>query len=424
MASGAGLKPVIDGLLFEIDAANPRSYSGTGTSALGLVNNINGTLFSGVSYGTINKGTFIFDGSDDYIEFDAAGTGVSFGNTSDYNITSWIYVNSVQLRSNPSIIEKYNAVGGYPIAIRWFGQQVSAIIYDGTNAAAVGTTCSTNTWLNVSVNHILSQKRLELYVNGIIGSTSAYTTMNNISSSSSTKIGYRGFDSNTYFTGRVSNVEIYSRTLSSTEILQKYNSTKLRYSIGEDIIINGLVSAFDMGSTATYSGIGSTINSLVSANTANFRDGISVVGTGSTAYLDLPGSSANVLEFSSNSFRSISMFAWIASTNAGAYYLLDCRPSFSNYYYSSDGGFFTNLYVNGIGKSVVGLSNTTIFPRNQWLHIYLELPANNTGSIYFGNRFSFNEPLRGRLSNIQFYDRQLSASEIKQNYDAFRGRYS
>lgn len=179
-----------------------------------------------------------------------------------------------------------------------------------------------------------------------------------------------------------------------------------------------------MGSTATYSGIGSTINSLVSANTANFRDGISVVGTGSTAYLDLPGSSANVLEFSSNSFRSISMFAWIASTNAGSYYLLDCRPSFTNYYYVTDGGLFTNLYVNGIGKSVVGLSNTTIFPRNQWLHIYLELPANNTGSIYFGNRFSFNEPLRGRLSNIQFYDRQLSASEIKQNYDAFRGRYS
>ncbi len=426
MATGSGLRPVIDGLLFEIDAANPRSYSGTGTSALGLANNINGTLFSGVSYGTINKGTFIFDGSDDYIEFDAAGTGVSFGNTSDYNITSWIYVNSAQVRSNPSIIEKYNGVGGYPIAVRWFGQQVSAIIYDGTNGASVGTTCPTNTWINISANHILSQKRLELYVNGIIGSTSAYTTMNNISSSSSTKIGYRGFDSNTYFTGRVSNVEIYSRSLSSTEILQKYNSTKSRYYSGEDITTNGLVSAFDIGSTASYSGTGSTIISTVSPQyTADFRNGISVVGTGSTAYLNFSGSTANVLTFVSNTFRSMSMFAWISSSQTGgAYYLIDCRPSFSNYYYSVDGGFFTNLYVNGIGKSVVGLSNTTVFPRNQWLHIYLELPANNTGSIYIGNRFSFNEPLSGRLSNIQFYDRQLSASEIKQNYDAFRGRYS
>ena len=48
----------------------------------------------------------------------------------------------------------------------------------------------------------------------------------------------------------------------------------------------------------------------------------------------------------------------------------------------------------------------------------------NKGSIYFGNRFSLNEPLNGRLSNIQFYNRQLTAAEIKQNYDAFRGRYS
>lgn len=45
MASGAGPKPAADGLLFEIDAGNPRSYSGTGASALGLINNINGTLF-------------------------------------------------------------------------------------------------------------------------------------------------------------------------------------------------------------------------------------------------------------------------------------------------------------------------------------------------------------------------------------------
>lgn len=83
---------------------------------------------------------------------------MSFGNASDYNITSWIYVNSTQVRSNPSIIEKYNGVGGYPIAIRWFGQQIFATIYDGTNGAAAGTTCLTNTWLNISANHILSQK--------------------------------------------------------------------------------------------------------------------------------------------------------------------------------------------------------------------------------------------------------------------------
>jgi hypothetical protein len=426
MGSGAGPKPNVDGLIYEMDSSNPRSYAGTGVSLIGLVRNINGTLFSGVNYGTINKGAFIFDGTDDYIEFDTPGTGVSFGNASDYNITSWVYVNSTQVRSNPSIIEKYNGTGGYPIAIRWFGQQISAIIYDGTNGAAVGTTCLTNTWLNVSVNHILTQKRLELYVNGLIGSTSTYTTMNNISSASSTKIGYRGFDSNTYFTGRVSNVEIYSRALSSTEILQKYNTSKSKYSKGEDIITDGLVSAFDIGSTATYSGTGSTIISTVSPQyTADFRDGVSVVGTGSTTYINFSGSTANVLYFSTNTFRSVSFVAWISSSISGANYIFDGRNGIGAYLYYAGTGGISALYVNGASKDPSSTSNnTTVFPRNQWLNIYIELSSIGTGAVSFGNRFSFNEPFTGRMSAFQFYNRQLTAAEIKQNYDAFRGRYS
>ena len=426
MASGAGPKPNVDGLIYEMDSSNPRSYTGTGVSLIGLVRNINGTLFSGVNYGTINKGAFIFDGTDDYIEFDAAGTGVSFGNASNYNITSWIYVNSTQVRSNPSIIEKYNGVGGYPIAIRWFGQQIFAVIYDGTNGAAAGTTCSTNTWLNISANHILSQKRIELYVNGSIGGTTTYTTMNNISSPSSTKIGFRGFDSNTYFTGRVSNVEIYSRALSSTEILQKYDTTKSKYSVGEDIIKDGLVSAFDVGSAATYSGTGSTIISSVSPQyTAGLRDGVSVVGTGSTAYLNFSGSTANVLYFSTNTFRSVSFVTWISSSISGINYIFDGRDGIGAYLYYGGTGGISALYVNGASKDPSSTSNnTTVFPRNQWLNIYIELSSIGTGAVSFGNRVSFNEPFTGRMSAFQFYNRQLTAAEIKQNYDAFRGRYS
>jgi hypothetical protein len=72
---------------------------------------------------------------------------------------------------------------------------------------------------------------------------------------------------------------------------------------------------------------------------------------------------------------------------------------------------------------LVGLYNSTVFPRNQWLHVYVELPANNTGSIYFGNRYSFDEPITGKLAAIQFYNRALSSTEIKQNFEAIRGRY-
>ena len=84
-----------DGLLFAVDAANPRCYSGAGTSADDLLlfgplpvnqpvklrpnsvttdNNqpqdpVAGTLTNGVGFTSENGGAFTFDGTDDYIEF-------------------------------------------------------------------------------------------------------------------------------------------------------------------------------------------------------------------------------------------------------------------------------------------------------------------------------------------------------------------
>jgi hypothetical protein len=104
---------------------------------------------------------------------------------------------------------------------------------------------------------------------------------------------------------------------------------------------------------------------------------------------------------------------------------LDGRTDIANsYYYMNGPGLWTNLYVNGVKKSLANLSDTTVFPRNQWLHIYMELPTLSSGVLYFGNRYSFEESFTGRLAAIQFYNRRLEPFEIQQNYDAMRGRYS
>ena len=105
-----------------------------------------------------------------------------------------------------------------------------------------------------------------------------------------------------------------------------------------------------------------------------------------------------------------------ANINYGADFIYENLQVQNNLIYGS--------YVNGVKKSLVNLSDTTVFPRNQWLHIYMELPTLSSGILYFGNRYSFDEPLAGRLATIQFYDRQLLPFEIQQNYDAMRGRYS
>jgi hypothetical protein len=64
---------VRDGLVLYLDAANPKSYPGSGTN----VNNLsaptnNGTLINGVAFSTENGGSFAFDTTNDFIS--VAGT--------------------------------------------------------------------------------------------------------------------------------------------------------------------------------------------------------------------------------------------------------------------------------------------------------------------------------------------------------------
>ena len=59
---------VTNGLVYYLDAANTRSYSGSGNTAYGLFGP-NGTLTNGTGYTSANSGSFFFDGTDDSIDF-------------------------------------------------------------------------------------------------------------------------------------------------------------------------------------------------------------------------------------------------------------------------------------------------------------------------------------------------------------------
>jgi hypothetical protein len=68
MGIGYNTSVVRDGLVLYLDAANLKSYPGSGTVVKDIVSNsINGTLLNGVSFSNSNKGIFSFDGVDDYI---------------------------------------------------------------------------------------------------------------------------------------------------------------------------------------------------------------------------------------------------------------------------------------------------------------------------------------------------------------------
>jgi len=69
MGAAAGPDIVEDGLVLCLDAANPKSYPGSGNTWTDLRGNGNdGTLVNGVGYDSANNGSMVFDGVDDSIQ--------------------------------------------------------------------------------------------------------------------------------------------------------------------------------------------------------------------------------------------------------------------------------------------------------------------------------------------------------------------
>jgi hypothetical protein len=90
MAYGVGPNLVRDGLVLYLDAANPKSYPGSGTAWNDLTSGgNNGTLVNGVGYTSDNGGAMVFDGVDDYFTTTTTPTEL-LGNPS-FTVSGWFF---------------------------------------------------------------------------------------------------------------------------------------------------------------------------------------------------------------------------------------------------------------------------------------------------------------------------------------------
>ena len=211
---------VTNGLVVYLDAANPRSYVGSGTTVFDLSGSGNtSALVNGPTYSSSNSGSFVFDGLDDYININSLANILSY---TTYTKTAYFYVTSFSTANN--------IVSGGFSGQHAFWLQVSNRLYAGHNGAwstvTGNTTLSLNTWYFGAVTYSNSTG-WKLYLNGIEDGTSANTTT--FLGNQEILIGSYGGGNN--FTGRISSVQIYNRVLSAAEILQNYNATKKRYGL-------------------------------------------------------------------------------------------------------------------------------------------------------------------------------------------------
>ena len=232
MGVGYNPKIVTDGLVLCLDAANQKSYPGTGTvwtDLSGLGNN--GALVNGVGYSADNKGSMAFDTTDDYI---------TVLNNNDINqvntVTLEAYI-KYTTESNKVLIEKSNNNQHYQLQIfsntlgtgGVGGELVFMLKPDSTNWVVTGVSSSDDSWHHVVGTYDRNTQTAKIYLDGVLKNTNSSISSGPNSNSNPLLIGSRSGPHG--FGGSISNIKIYNRVISASEVQQNFNALRGRYGI-------------------------------------------------------------------------------------------------------------------------------------------------------------------------------------------------
>ncbi len=219
-----------DGLVLALDAADRNSYVSGSTVWNDMSGNgYNGVLTNGPSFSSGSGGSIVFDGVDDYVE---TGNSILTSNAS-YTMCAWAKSSTNNTYANRLMGNADSLTGISGTDIIW--NPVSLGIYvvrrDGgadkdMTSPAISLNIATG-WHHVIVTYDHTGVGSILYVDGV---QVANNTNLGFTCSLPFRIGRDGNGSDA-FNGSVSNVQLYNRALSLSEVLQNYNAQKSRFGL-------------------------------------------------------------------------------------------------------------------------------------------------------------------------------------------------
>jgi hypothetical protein len=223
MATNYNPRTITDGLVLCLDAANSKSYPGSGTTWTDLSGNGNtGTLTNGPTYSSSNGGNIVFDGSNDYVSFTSNPP-----LTNQISVDVWVNLTATTPNGNGWILGRE---GSYRLTYASSSfQWVCATVNNGwyTAGTPVGANLTTtNSIINVVGTYDGSNNRI--YVNGILISTGSAISGNILTTgnyylvrSDAGNIDYGKLNMYSH--------KLYNRALTAQEIQQNFNATKSRF---------------------------------------------------------------------------------------------------------------------------------------------------------------------------------------------------
>jgi hypothetical protein len=237
---------VTDGLVLYLDAANVKSYPGSGTTwnDLSRGDGNRAILTNGALYNNANEGNILFDGIDDRIRFfNNALNSFTIGNKPSISPTSQFTIEQV---FRPTFIRTDNYFGLRNQLLRK-GQGASTLNYytqiDSDNIFQFFTRNSSESLKNVSftvpsmlnnisiVSIVVNNFSISCYFNGqFISTQTINTTLIESNINDTMGIGDLGVPA-TSFSGNYYSCKLYNRTLNPSEVLQNFNATRARFGI-------------------------------------------------------------------------------------------------------------------------------------------------------------------------------------------------
>jgi len=232
MAIGYNPTLVTSGIVLALDAANIKSYPGSGTAwnDMSSTNN-NGTLVNGPTFNSSNGGSIVFDGINDYVTMPSTGNVLSFG-TNDFAVNFWIYMSST---ANQTIFTNYTSYNTGFVNYFFIGylSGLSGIyILDSsgntTSPTQVGASITQNTWTHIIFTR--TGTTYYCYKNGVLVNSQSDTDVNYSGTGRTILLG-GGLPDFGYMNGRIANTTVYNKVLSQAEVLQNFNAYRGRFGV-------------------------------------------------------------------------------------------------------------------------------------------------------------------------------------------------
>ena len=428
---------VSDGLVLALDAANTRSYGGSGTTWTDIsYRGNNGTLTNGPAYTTVGfnepfggAGGVYFDGTGDYLSLPSSNN-LAVG-TGDFTFETWVYPlswtnsNAAIIRgdNNSMQIGRYgssNNLGIAKAAVDWY-------INDATLPPI-------NKWTHIAV--VRSSGTLKIYIDGVSSGTTAtgntvdFGAVTVIGANTSGSDGFNGFISNAHlvkgtalYTSNFTPPRSLLTAVSGTSLLtcQKGNITdassnnftitvsgdarsvygfpSFKFDGTDDYVTAPNNADFDFGSgdfTVEY-----WINfSTVSGIRGIFGKRVSEVNY-APILMYLQSSALQLLMSTSGSSWNVSLSTSTLSTGSW------------NHVAVFRSGTTVYLFLNGTSIGSTGTVSGALISNTAPLTVGVD-STSPSGST----------PLNGYISNFRIYKgKALTAAEVSQNFNALRGRF-